>query len=56
VGALEERDAIAIETLRSEGRDAALARLRATGDDVLVLSDRYLRTPADRLVGGEAVS
>ena len=56
VGSMEARDAVPIETLRREGRDAALARLREPGDDLLVLNDRYLREPADMLVGGEAVS
>ena len=56
VGALEADSAVPIETLRREGHDAALARLREPNDSLLVLNDRYLSAPADRLVSGEAVS
>jgi tRNA pseudouridine55 synthase len=56
VGALEADGAVPIETLRREGHDAAVARLREPNDSLLVLNDRYLSAPADRLVSGEAVS
>jgi len=56
VGALEVRDAIDIESLRRAGRDAALALLRPPSDELLALDARYLSDPADKLVGGEAVS
>jgi tRNA pseudouridine55 synthase len=50
VGALEVSDATGIEELRRAGKDAALARLRPVGDELLALPERYLREPADRLV------
>ena len=50
VGALEVREATGIEDLRRAGREAALARLRAVGDVLLALPERYLSEPADRLV------
>jgi tRNA pseudouridine55 synthase len=56
VGALEAQAAVPIDTLRREGHEAAVARLREPSDALLVLSDRYLSAPADRLVSGEAVS
>lgn len=52
VGALDVRDAIGIDALRSVGRDAAIGRLRPASDEVLVLDERYLTDPADRLVSG----
>ena len=56
VGALEVSDATAIEVLRREGQDAAVARLRSLGDETLVLPVRYLTVDADRLVPEEAHS
>jgi tRNA pseudouridine55 synthase len=56
VGALDVRDATDIESLRRDGRDAALARMRMPSEELLALDARYLSEPADRLVGGEAVS
>jgi tRNA pseudouridine55 synthase len=53
VGALEVEDAITIELLRGEGRDAAVARLREPSDALLELRERYLSEPADKLVRGE---
>jgi tRNA pseudouridine55 synthase len=54
VGALDVRDATPIDELRRAGHDAAIARIRALGDDLLVLDERYLTEPADRLVPEEA--
>ena len=53
VGALDVRDATPIEALRSEGHDAALARVRPVSDELLALDPRYVNDPADRLVGAE---
>lgn len=50
VGALEVSGATGIEDLRRAGKEAALARLRPVGDDLLALPARYLSEPADRLV------
>ncbi len=50
VGALDVADAIGIDELRRAGREAALARLRAAADELLVLPTRYLSEPIDRLV------
>ena len=50
IGALDVAAAIGIEALRAGGRDAALARVAAVRDDMLVLNERYLREPADKLV------
>ncbi len=50
VGALDVRDAVGIEELRRDGPGPALARLRAADDALLVLDERYLSAPADRLV------
>ncbi len=50
VGALEVSDAIGIEELRRDGRDAALARLLPARDELLTLHARYLMEPADKLV------
>jgi tRNA pseudouridine55 synthase len=51
IGALDIADAIGIEALRANGRDAAVARLRAMSNDTLALPRRYLDEPAGRLVG-----
>lgn len=51
VGALDVRDAIGIGSLRASGRDAAVSRLRAVGDELLALDERYLRDAAESLVG-----
>jgi len=56
VGALEVADAIGIDELRRAGREAALARLRVAGEDLLALPTRYLSEPADRLIGPSTVS
>jgi len=56
VGALEVRDAIAIEELRREGRDAAIARLRPVGDELLALDQRFLVEPADRFASAETTA
>jgi tRNA pseudouridine55 synthase len=56
IGALDVREATPIETLRTEGRDAALARLRPLGAELLALDRRYLDEPAPRLVGAETTS
>jgi len=53
VGALDVSGAVGIERLRREGRDAALARLRAADDALLALDDRYLTAPAGTLVAQE---
>lgn len=50
VGALDVRDAIGIDALRRAGREAAIARLRPAGDDLLILDGRYLEASADTLV------
>ena len=52
VGALEVRDALGIDALRTAGRAAAIARIRPVSEDLLALDERYLRDPADRLVSG----
>ena len=56
VGALDIRDATPIDTLRAEGHDAAVARVRAVGDELLALDPRYMSDPADRLVGAETAT
>ena len=56
VGALDVRDATGIEMLKREGRDAAVARVRALGDETLVLPARYLTEDAGKLVPEEAHS
>jgi tRNA pseudouridine55 synthase len=56
IGALDVREATPIETLRTGGRDAALARLRPLGAELLALDRRYLDEPAPRLVGAETTS
>lgn len=56
VGALQVSDAIGVEELRRAGKEAALARLRAVGDDLLALPARYLSDPADRLVTSSTLS
>jgi tRNA pseudouridine55 synthase len=56
IGALDVRDATPIDTLRGEGRDAALARLRPLGAELLALDRRYLDEPAPRLVRAETAS
>ena len=53
VGALDVSDATPIDILRSEGQDAALARLRSLSDETLVLPPRYLTVDADRLAKEE---
>ena len=53
IGALDVTDAIGVEALRAAGRDAALGRVIAFDDDVLALSERYLREGADKLVSQE---
>jgi tRNA pseudouridine55 synthase len=52
VGALDVAEAIGVEELRRAGTDATVSRVRAVGDDLLALDDRYVREPADRLVEG----
>jgi tRNA pseudouridine55 synthase len=54
VGALDVRDATPIDELRRAGHEAAIARVRALGDELLVLEDRYLTERADKLVPEEA--
>jgi hypothetical protein len=54
VGALDISDATPIDTLRREGKEAAVARLRPLGDETLVLPARYLTVDADILVPEEA--
>ena len=56
VGALEARSATPIEALRREGHDAALARVRPVGDELLALDPRYMNEPADRLVMAETTT
>ena len=51
IGSLEVRDAVGIETLRTAGTEAALARLRPASDVVLALDERYLVEPADGISG-----
>lgn len=51
IGALDVADAIGIEALRANGRDAAVARLRVMNDETLVLPRRYLDESAGKLVG-----
>ena len=53
VGSLDVRDATPIEALRREGHDAALARVRPVGDELLALDPRYMSEPADKLVRAE---
>ncbi len=53
VGALEVRDAIAIDALRGAGREAAIARLRAADETLLALDGRYLTARVDTLVTQE---
>lgn len=54
VGALEVRDATAVEALRRDGRDAATAGIRPLSDALLALDDRYLREAAGNIVPEEA--
>ena len=54
VGALEVRDATAVDALRRDGRDAATARIRPLSDALLALDDRYLREAAGKVVPEEA--
>ena len=56
VGALEVADATSIDALRREGQGAATARIRAVGDELLVLPGRYLTDAADKLLPQEAYS
>lgn len=51
IGALDIADAVGIEALRRAGREAAIARLRAMDDALLVLPNRYLDEPAGKIVG-----
>jgi tRNA pseudouridine55 synthase len=51
IGALDIADAIGIEALRANGRDAAVARLRSMTDETLALPRRYLDESAGKLVG-----
>ncbi|HUQ41962.1 MAG TPA: tRNA pseudouridine(55) synthase TruB [Candidatus Limnocylindrales bacterium] len=53
VGALDVRDATAIDDLRRGGHDAALSRVRPVGDDVLMLHPRYLTESTAALVPQE---
>lgn len=53
VGALDVRGATPIEVLRAEGHDAAVARVRPVGDELLALDPRYMSEAADRLVPAE---
>jgi tRNA pseudouridine55 synthase len=56
VGALEIRDAIAPESLRRGGRDAAAAALRPFDDDLLRLDPRFTTDHAATIVGaGESI-
>jgi tRNA pseudouridine55 synthase len=50
VGALESRDAIAVDQLRARGREVA-ASLRPANDDLLTLDPRFLGASAATLVG-----
>ncbi|MDQ2952492.1 MAG: tRNA pseudouridine(55) synthase TruB [Chloroflexota bacterium] len=50
VGALEVGDAVGVEALRRDGREAATARIRPLGDELLALDGRYLREPAGTIV------
>jgi tRNA pseudouridine55 synthase len=54
VGALDVRDATGIESLKRDGHDAAMARLRGLGDETLVLPSRYLTEDVGKLVPEEA--
>ena len=54
VGALEVSDATSVDALRRGGREAATARIRPLGDELLALDSRYLREPAGKLVPEEA--
>jgi tRNA pseudouridine55 synthase len=51
IGALDVADAIGVEALRTAGREAAVARLRAMDESTLALPRRYLDEPAGKLVG-----
>jgi tRNA pseudouridine55 synthase len=51
IGALDIADAIGIEALRANGRDAAAARLRAMSAETLMLPHRYLDEAAGKLLG-----
>jgi tRNA pseudouridine55 synthase len=56
VGALEVRDAIALDDLRAQGREAAIRRMVPATDSVLALHERFLSLPAATIVGaGETV-
>jgi len=50
VGALEARDAIAVDQLRARGREVA-ASLRPANDDLLTLDPRFLEASAATIVG-----
>jgi tRNA pseudouridine55 synthase len=50
VGALEARDAIAVDQLRARGREVA-ASLRPANDDLLTLDPRFLERSAATIVG-----
>jgi tRNA pseudouridine55 synthase len=50
VGALEARDAIAVDQLRARGREVA-ASLRPANDDLLTLDPRFLGASAATIVG-----
>ena len=50
VGALDARDAIDVERLRTLDRPSALAALRPADDRLLVLDERYLSLPAAALL------
>jgi tRNA pseudouridine55 synthase len=56
VGALEVRDAIAVDDLRAQGRETAIRRMVPATDSVLALDERFVSLPAATIVGaGEAV-
>ena len=51
IGAIDVADAVGIETLRTAGRDAAVARLRVMDESTLALPRRYLEESAGKIVG-----
>jgi tRNA pseudouridine55 synthase len=50
VGAFEIREALSVDMLRSQGREA-VARLRPASEDLLMLAPAYLEVPAATIVG-----
>ena len=50
VGALDVRDAVRPDALRAAGREAALALLRPTGEELLSLGGRFLQQTAATIV------